>query len=162
MTVNPLAGGTRRSGGPVRRIGDHPPPAAAGQQKGDFQRCEHSHRTARGQCENLLVALRSLFRHCTKTRTIFRNPTMRIKVGQRVYGVLQPLHPDGPQQGWDDSETESVQDSLNRFGDSGATLLGRPGVSQNAFASDQAHQFVDLYDYVRAIRICCGASQLQG
>jgi hypothetical protein len=40
------------------------------------------------QRENLLVALRSLFRHCTKTRTIFRNPTIRIKVGQRVYGIL--------------------------------------------------------------------------
>ncbi|OJF12357.1 hypothetical protein BG844_21280 [Couchioplanes caeruleus subsp. caeruleus] len=50
------------------------------------------------QRENLLVALRSLFRHCTKTRTIFRNATIRIKVGQRVYGVFQPLHPDDVDQ----------------------------------------------------------------
>jgi hypothetical protein len=50
------------------------------------------------QRENLLIALRSLFRHCTKTRTIFRNPASRIKVGQRVYGILQPLHPDDVDQ----------------------------------------------------------------
>lgn len=50
------------------------------------------------QRENLLVALRSLFRHCTRNRTIFRNPTSRIKVGQRVYAILQPLHPDDVDQ----------------------------------------------------------------
>jgi hypothetical protein len=42
---------------------------------------------------NTLVALRSLFAFCKKTATIFRNPTSRIKVGQREYGVIQPLGP---------------------------------------------------------------------
>jgi hypothetical protein len=50
------------------------------------------------QRENLLIALRSLFGHCKKTRTIFRNPTSRIKVGQRKYGLLQPLQPDDVDQ----------------------------------------------------------------
>ena len=49
------------------------------------------HGTARS---NLLVALRSLFGHCQRHKTIFRNPTARIKVGKHPYRVLQPLRPD--------------------------------------------------------------------
>jgi site-specific recombinase XerD len=42
---------------------------------------------------NVLVALRSLFAFCTRHGTIFRNPTRGITVGQRPYGILQPLQP---------------------------------------------------------------------
>lgn len=44
--------------------------------------------------ENLLVALRSLLSYCKKNGTIFRDPTSRIKAGQKEYGVLQSLQPD--------------------------------------------------------------------
>lgn len=40
-----------------------------------------------------LVGLRSLFATCTKNGTVFRNPTSRIKVGDRDHGVIQPLSP---------------------------------------------------------------------
>jgi integrase len=39
----------------------------------------------------VLVALRSLFAAAKKTGAIFRNPTSRIRVGQRAGRVLQPL-----------------------------------------------------------------------
>jgi len=47
---------------------------------------------------NLLVALRSLFTHCQRRKTIFRNPTARIKVGEHPQRVLQPLHPQQVEQ----------------------------------------------------------------
>jgi site-specific recombinase XerD len=40
-----------------------------------------------------LSVLRSLFRHCKKTGTIFRDPTARIRVGRQDYAVVQPLQP---------------------------------------------------------------------
>ncbi len=40
-----------------------------------------------------LSVLRSLFRHCKKTGTIFRDPTARIRVGRHDYAVVQPLQP---------------------------------------------------------------------
>ncbi|MGH3856008.1 MAG: integrase [Pseudonocardiaceae bacterium] len=46
------------------------------------------------QRESVIVALRSLFRHCKKTGAIFRDPTARIRVGRQDYKVVQPLTPD--------------------------------------------------------------------
>ncbi|MFD9534705.1 hypothetical protein [Streptomyces sp. NPDC060010] len=40
-----------------------------------------------------LSVLRSLFRHCKKQGTIFRDPTARIRVGRQDYRVLLPLEP---------------------------------------------------------------------
>jgi len=47
---------------------------------------------------NVLVSLRSLFAFCAKQRTIFRNPTRGIKVGQQAYRVVQPLGQDDVDQ----------------------------------------------------------------
>lgn len=44
--------------------------------------------------ETVIVALRSLFRHCKKNGAIFRDPTARIRVGRQDYHVVQPLKPD--------------------------------------------------------------------
>jgi integrase len=44
--------------------------------------------------ETVIVALRSLFRHCKKNGLIFRDPTARIRVGRQDYRVIQPLRPD--------------------------------------------------------------------
>ncbi len=41
-----------------------------------------------------LSTLRSLFRHCKKTGTIFRDPAARVRVGRQEYGVVIPLQPD--------------------------------------------------------------------
>jgi len=43
---------------------------------------------------DLHVALRSLFAHCQRRKTIFRNPTARIRVGIKPDLVLQPLPAD--------------------------------------------------------------------
>ena len=43
---------------------------------------------------HLLSALRSLFRHCKKSGTIFRDPAARVRVGRHDYGVLLPLQPE--------------------------------------------------------------------
>ena len=40
-----------------------------------------------------LTALRSLFRHCKKTGTIFRDPTSGIRTGQQPLNLIQPLQP---------------------------------------------------------------------
>jgi site-specific recombinase XerD len=40
-----------------------------------------------------LSVLRSLFRHCKQTGTIFRDPTLRIRHADNHHGVLQPLQP---------------------------------------------------------------------
>lgn len=45
------------------------------------------------QRQATIVALRSLFRRAKKNGTIFKNPTSRIRVGQREEGVIQPLDP---------------------------------------------------------------------
>ncbi|ADI04348.1 hypothetical protein SBI_01227 [Streptomyces bingchenggensis BCW-1] len=45
------------------------------------------------QRHDQLVALRSLFIWAKRNGLIFRNPTIRIKVGQYEYAVLQPLAP---------------------------------------------------------------------
>jgi site-specific recombinase XerD len=41
-----------------------------------------------------LSVLRSLFRHCKKTGTIFRDPAARVRVGRQDYGVILPLQPE--------------------------------------------------------------------
>ncbi len=46
------------------------------------------------QRQNSLIALRSLFRMAKKTGGIFRNPTARIRVGERHSTLVQPLQPD--------------------------------------------------------------------
>jgi hypothetical protein len=43
---------------------------------------------------NVLVALRSLFAFCKKRKTIFRSPVQGIRVGERTWGVIQPLSQD--------------------------------------------------------------------
>jgi integrase len=43
---------------------------------------------------NVLVAMRSLFASCKRRKTIFRSPVQGIRVGQRPYGVIQPLSQD--------------------------------------------------------------------
>jgi hypothetical protein len=40
------------------------------------------------------TALRSLFHHCKKTGTIFRDPTRGITIGQRSLNLIQPLQPE--------------------------------------------------------------------
>ncbi|MBX7556306.1 hypothetical protein K1Y78_52690 [Streptomyces sp. tea 10] len=44
--------------------------------------------------QHTIVALRSLFRWAKKNGTIFKNPTARVRVGQREEGVIQPLEPE--------------------------------------------------------------------
>jgi hypothetical protein len=46
------------------------------------------------QRQHTLIVLRSLFGRAKKNGTIFKNPTSGIRVGQREYGILQPLEPD--------------------------------------------------------------------
>ncbi|MBF6130666.1 hypothetical protein [Nocardia brasiliensis] len=46
----------------------------------------------------LLIALRSLFRHCKKNRIVFQNPTARIRVGARIGKLAQPLADEQIQQ----------------------------------------------------------------
>ncbi len=43
---------------------------------------------------NVLVALRSLFTFCKKHKTIFRSPVQGIRVGERTWGIIQPLSQD--------------------------------------------------------------------
>jgi hypothetical protein len=43
---------------------------------------------------SVLVAMRSLFAFCRKRKTIFRSPVQGIPVGQRTWGVIQPLSQD--------------------------------------------------------------------
>jgi hypothetical protein len=43
---------------------------------------------------NVLVALRSLFAFCKKRKTLFRSPVQGIRVGQRAWGIVQPLSQD--------------------------------------------------------------------
>ncbi|MFE2492405.1 hypothetical protein ACFXGR_56650 [Streptomyces mirabilis] len=45
------------------------------------------------QRQTIIVALRSLFGQARKNGTVFKNPTSRIRVGQRELGVIQPLQP---------------------------------------------------------------------
>ncbi len=44
-----------------------------------------------GLPSHTLSALRSLFRRCKATGTIFRDPTVRIRRGRRSYAVILPL-----------------------------------------------------------------------
>ena len=41
-----------------------------------------------------ISVMRSLFRHCKKTGTIFRDPAARVRVGRQDYGVILPLQPE--------------------------------------------------------------------
>ncbi|SEH04147.1 hypothetical protein SAMN05444920_1721, partial [Nonomuraea solani] len=43
---------------------------------------------------NFLVAARSLFAFCRKRRSIFRNPTRGVRIGQHPYGLVQRLDQD--------------------------------------------------------------------
>ncbi|BFO18189.1 hypothetical protein SHKM778_45770 [Streptomyces sp. KM77-8] len=46
------------------------------------------------QRQTTIIALRSLFGRAKKNGTIFKNPTSRIRVGQREEGVIQSLEPE--------------------------------------------------------------------
>ncbi|TKA09590.1 hypothetical protein FCI23_21890 [Actinacidiphila oryziradicis] len=46
------------------------------------------------QRQHTLIVLRSLFGRAKKNGTIFKNPTGRIRVGQREHGIIQPLEPE--------------------------------------------------------------------
>ncbi|MEV8476234.1 hypothetical protein [Streptomyces sp. NPDC051173] len=46
------------------------------------------------QRQHTLIVLRSLFGRAKKNGTIFKNPTGRIRVGQREHGIIQPLAPE--------------------------------------------------------------------
>jgi len=48
---------------------------------------------AGGRRHDRLTALRSLFRHCKRSGTIFRDPTSRVRVGRYQPGELIPLQP---------------------------------------------------------------------
>ena len=48
--------------------------------------------------QHTLIALRSLFGHSKKNGAVFRNPTSRIRVGDRHSKLIQPLHPDQVQR----------------------------------------------------------------
>lgn len=50
------------------------------------------------QRENRIVALRSLFRHCRTRGTIFRDPTIRIRISRPTSGPILPLQPDDVDQ----------------------------------------------------------------
>ena len=67
---------------------------------------------ARPANADTLIALRSLFGHCKKNGTIFRNPTSRINVGQHEYGVIQPLRPDEIGQAVPPPPTPAARSSL--------------------------------------------------
>lgn len=43
--------------------------------------------------QHTLIALRSLFGFCTKSGVVFRNPTRRIRVGERKSKLIEPLRP---------------------------------------------------------------------
>ncbi|WP_413752420.1 hypothetical protein NRF20_09725 [Streptomyces sp. R-74717] len=59
-----------------------------------------------------LSVLRSLFRHCKKNGTNFRNPTSRIRVGRQDYGVILPLDPHEVRAAVDASTTPAAQLAL--------------------------------------------------
>jgi hypothetical protein len=44
--------------------------------------------------QHTLIALRSLFAHAHKNGAVFRNPTSRIRVGDRISKLIQPLAPE--------------------------------------------------------------------
>lgn len=44
--------------------------------------------------QHTLIALRSLFGFSKRSGVVFRNPTSRIRVGDRHSNLIQPLHPD--------------------------------------------------------------------
>lgn len=48
--------------------------------------------------QTTLIALRSLFGFCKKNGVVFRNPTSRIRVGNRHSKLIQPLHDDQVQR----------------------------------------------------------------
>ena len=48
--------------------------------------------------QHTLIALRSLFGHSKKDGVVFRNPTSRIRVGDRHSKLIQPLRPDQVQR----------------------------------------------------------------
>jgi hypothetical protein len=68
-------------------------------------RCEHLREITRDDIDDAITelqgerrrhtttVLRSLFRHCKKIGTIFKNPTGHTRVGQREDGVMLPLDP---------------------------------------------------------------------
>lgn len=44
--------------------------------------------------DHTIVVLRSLFAHCKRTGTIFRNPTTRLRAGHKHYNLILPLRPE--------------------------------------------------------------------
>ena len=58
---------------------------------------------------NVLVALRSLFAFCKKRKTIFRSPVQGIRVGQRTWGIIQPLSQDEVDQAAEAATTPAAR-----------------------------------------------------
>jgi integrase len=58
---------------------------------------------------NVLVALRSLFAFCKKQKTIFRSPVRGIRVGERTWGIIQPLSQDEVDQAADAAATPEAR-----------------------------------------------------
>jgi integrase len=58
---------------------------------------------------NVLVALRSLFAFCKKQKTIFRSPVQGIPVGQRTWGIIQPLSQDEVDQAAEAAATPAAR-----------------------------------------------------
>jgi hypothetical protein len=58
---------------------------------------------------NVLVAMRSLFAFCKKQKTIFRSPVQGIRVGQRPYGIIQPLSQDEVDQAAEAATTPAAR-----------------------------------------------------
>lgn len=57
-----------------------------------------------------LCVIRSLFRHCKKNRTIFRDPAARIRVGEQPRNVILPLDDDDI-----DQAVEAARDERDRL-----------------------------------------------
>jgi hypothetical protein len=58
---------------------------------------------------NVLVATRSSFAFCKKQKTIFRSPVQDIPVGQRTWGIIQPLSQDEVDQAAEAAATPAAR-----------------------------------------------------
>ncbi|MDP8961945.1 MAG: hypothetical protein M3N32_10065 [Actinomycetota bacterium] len=59
-----------------------------------------------------LSVLRSLFRHCKKTGTVFRDPAARIRVGRHDYNLILPLPPEQIAEAVDAAATPAARLAL--------------------------------------------------
>jgi hypothetical protein len=60
--------------------------------------------------KHTLTVIRSLFRHCKKNRTIFRDPAARLRVGEHPRGIILPLDGDDI-----DQAVSAAQSPLDRL-----------------------------------------------